>query len=268
MNEKELIHAGRLAEARHLLVEKIKRAPADREARNLLFQLFCFLGEWEKALRHLDVLALTAAAPPAATFGHYRNLVQAEKARLAVELGGAVPEFLSEPPGYLREFLKARALLASGSGERFLELVGKLEEEAPVVQGEADGVPFVGFYDVNPGTFPVLEAFVHDRYLWFPFASLRELTVRAPVHLLDLLWIPATLVTFEGLTTDCYLPVLYQGSAAHGDDRVRMGRLTDWVPRGGWLRGVGQHLLQVGEEEKGLLELRQVTFTRSQPEQK
>ena len=267
MTAQELIQAGKLAEARLTLIEQIKAAPANLEVRNLLFQVLCFLGEWDKAARHLDILALQAPPGPAAAFLHYKNLVLAEKARLEVERGARVPEFLTEPPGYLGDFIQARAALAASDGERFSSLAGAIEGELPELRGVADGVPFEGFGDCNPGTFFVLEAFVHDRYLWFPFASLRELTVQKPAQLLDLLWVSATIVTWEGVTTDCYLPVLYAGTPDHEDDEVRLGRMTDWVPlAGGYQRGLGQHLLQLGEEEKGLLELRSVTFSYRAPE--
>jgi len=269
MTAQELIKAGQLGEARQMLTEQIKSAPANLEVRNLLFQVLSFLGEWDKAERHLEVLALQAPPVPAAAFLHYRNLVRAEKARLEVERGAGLPEFLTKPPGYLGEFLQARAALAAGSGESFLALAGALEKRLPQLEGVANGVPFAGFSDCNPGTFWVLESFVHDRYLWFPFSSIRELTVQKPAQLLDLLWNSATVVTWEGVTTDCYLPVLYAGTPGHGDDQVRLGRLTDWLPAGGGCqRGVGQHLLQVGDQEKGLLELGTVSFSFPAPEGK
>ena len=269
MTAKEMIQAGKLAEARSSLVEEVRRAPAGLDARNLLFQVLCFLGEWDKADRHLELLMLQAPPQPAAAFLHYRSLVAAEKARLEVDRGARVPEFLTEPPGYLWDFLEARAAWAVGADEHFRTLMDPIEEQLPELRGVANGVPFEGLTDCNPGTFWVLEAFVYDRYLWFPFASIRELTVQKPAQLLDLLWASVTIVTWEGVTTNCYLPVLYAGTPDHGDDQVRLGRITDWTPPDGrYPRGSGQHLLQVGEAERGLLELRTVSFAFTASEHK
>jgi len=102
---------------------------------------------------------------------------------------------------------------------------------------------------------------MHDRYVWIPFESLGELSISPPKTLLDLLWSPARLLTWEGLSANCYLPVLYPDSCAHVDDRVKLGRVTEWLPAGGsFVRGVGQHVFQAGEEDVSLLEIRDVVF--------
>jgi type VI secretion system protein ImpE len=106
-----------------------------------------------------------------------------------------------------------------------------------------------------------LEAFVHERYVWLPLETLRELTVAAPRTLLDLLWIPALITTWSGLTLNCYLPVLYPESHREEDDRLKLGRMTDWIDLGGGCcRGIGQHVFQVGEEDISLLEIQTIAF--------
>lgn len=261
MKSNELLRAGRLCEARAELIEEVKASPADLEARTLLFQVLAFSGEWDKAERHLDLLALQAP-DRSAQFLLYRNLMAAEKARAEVASGTRIPEFLTQAPPFFPDFLTGRAGLALGDAEYFADLVSTLAGEQPAVRGVADGAPFEGFSDCDGSLFWLLEVFIHDRYLWFPFSSLRELSIRQPVQLLDLLWAPARIVTWEGLTADCYLPVLYPDSARHENEQVRLGRMTDWQDLGGGhFLGAGQHLLQVGAEEKGLLELREVTFS-------
>jgi type VI secretion system protein ImpE len=57
------------------------------------------------------------------------------------------------------------------------------------------------------------------------------------------------------------LPVLYCGSFRHPDERVRLGRATDWENLGEKLvRGRGQRMFLVGDEEKAMLQLREVEF--------
>lgn len=266
MNVKELILEGNLLETRALFSLEVKAAPADPDARLLLFQLLCFLGEWDKAERHLDILLLKPSPQRAPALLLYKNLVKAEKARLEVETGG-MPDFLTEPPPFTRKFLEARCALLAGESAPFKTLVNEIDDIIAEPSGVADGVPFYGFSDCDIFGSWYLEAFIHDRYLWFPFSSIRELTISPPELLLDLLWIPATVVTWGGMTTDCYLPVLYPGTFREEDDQVRLGKMTDWLELpGGYCRGVGQHLMAVGNEEKGLLELRTVAFSRPKVE--
>ena len=90
---------------------------------------------------------------------------------------------------------------------------------------------------------------------------MRELSISSPKTLFDLLWIQARIVTWEGLTINCYLPVLYPDSFAHEDDRVKLGRMTDWISMGGsFSKGMGEHVYQVDGEEIAILEIRDVTF--------
>jgi type VI secretion system protein ImpE len=61
---------------------------------------------------------------------------------------------------------------------------------------------------------------------------------------------------------EVFLPALYAGSHLEPDDRVRLGRMTDW--RGGDgtpVRGVGQRIFLVGGEGCPILELREVVLT-------
>ncbi len=57
MTAKELIRAGRLSEARSVLIEEVKSAPKDVGKRTLLFQVLAMGGEWDKAMRHLDMIS-------------------------------------------------------------------------------------------------------------------------------------------------------------------------------------------------------------------
>lgn len=259
MTAAELVRAGKLEEARKSLIEQVKLSPEDQPARALLFQVLAFQGEWDKAVRHLEVLTLQA--PQHASFyGCCRDLIAAEKARDEVAQGTRLPEFLTDPPRFLQEFLAARREVVRGEGAKFTDLCERLSAELAPVTGVADGVDFDGFCNCDDALSWFLEVYIHDRYLWFPFSSLRELRIIPPVTLLDLLWVPASLVTRDGMTADCRLPVLYHGSTTHGDDQARLGRITGWLEMEGYSRGIGQQLFQVGGEEKGLLEIREVTF--------
>ncbi len=105
---------------------------------------------------------------------------------------------------------------------------------------------------------------IQAHYVWVPVESLRELSIPAPKTLFDLIWLPARITTAEGLSLVGHAPVVYPQSFVHEDERVKMGRMTEWIGLGGrFARGCGQHVYEVGEEEVGILDMREVAFTSS-----
>ncbi len=260
INAKELIKVGKLSEARKQLIDEIKVSPSDMSKRTLLFQVLAFCGEWDKADRHLDVIALQDASVETGV-QVYKNLILAEKERLEVLKRNQLPSFLPKAPPYLEMYLAAWDNLTNNEYEKALELYKQIESSRPSITGTIDGKGFTGFSNMDAFLSLFLEVMVHERYIWVPFDSLKELIITPPKSLFDLLWTTAHLTTWEGLNIGCYLPVLYPQSCLHEDERVKMGRMTDWVPlQGPFYSGRGQHVFQVGEEEKALLEIQNLLF--------
>ena len=263
MDSKELLRAGKLTEARALLAEEVKSAPSDTARRTLLFQALLFCGEWDKAERHLDILAAQNSRSETGV-QVYKNLIIAERKRMEVVSGDRRPEFMTAPPPFLDAFFIARERLLAGKAKEAAAHYRDIEKQLPVVKGTLDGEPFKGLTDMDACIPWFLELFIHDRYLWIPFSSLRELSMSAAKTLFDTIWAQARIVTVDGLTTSCFVPVLYPGSASSADDMVRLGRMTVWEELGeGFYRGAGQQMLQVGEFEKGLLEIRELVVTHA-----
>jgi type VI secretion system protein ImpE len=72
-----------------------------------------------------------------------------------------------------------------------------------------------------------------------------------------------------GLTLNCFLPVLYPDSFQHEDDRLKLGRMTDWTDLGpGFHQGFGQHVYQVGDDDVAILEIREAVFNSFEVENK
>ncbi|NOR25965.1 MAG: hypothetical protein GQ542_16570 [Desulforhopalus sp.] len=260
MEIKELIQAGKLAEARLRLVAAVKASPADLASRTLLFQVLCYSGEWDKADFHLEAIAGQDSERGAGALG-YRNIVHAEKDRRDVINNNLNASFISDPPEYLNLFLQIRKKLSDEKENEAGELLATLESLRPTISGTVNDTPFVGFCDTDTTLFPFLEVIAHERYLWVPFESIRELSISQPDSLLDLLWIAALITTWEGLTMNCYLPVLYPNSFLHEDERIKMGRMTDWQPlTGAYAQGVGQHVFEVGGKDMAILEIRDIVF--------
>lgn len=260
MEIQELMQAGKLAEARERLVAAVKASPADSASRTLLFQVLCYCGEWDKADRHLEAIAAQDSSRGAGAL-EYRNIVHAEMERCAVFDNKKNASFISDPPEYLDIFLQFRKKLNEKKENEARELLAQLDSLRPAVSGTVNDTSFVGFSDTDTTLFPFLEVVVHERYLWIPFESIRELLISRPTSFLDLLWIAGRVTTWEGLTMNCYLPVLYPNSFLHEDERIQMGRMTDWQPLAGlYARGVGQHVFEIGGKDMAILEIHDIVF--------
>jgi type VI secretion system protein ImpE len=261
MDAKDLIRAGKLADARTLLVAEVKAAPADAGRRTLLFQVLCFLGEWDKAGRHLDTLAAQDLKSEVGA-QVYRNLIHAERAREEVFTSNMRPSFMPSTPPYAEAFFLVWDLLAQGRTEEAEAAHASIFKGLPLPSGTLNSNPFTGFRDTDSFIAPFLESFVHDRYVWLPITAVREITIAPPKTLFDTIWLSCHLTTWEGLAMNCYLPVLYPLSHRHEDDRVRLGRMTDWKSAGGsFVRAMGQHVFEVGEEDVNMLEIRELMFS-------
>ena len=263
MNPRELIRAGKLSEAREQLTAAVKASPSDVSLRVLLFQVLCFYGEWDKAERHLDVIV--SCEPGSETGAQvYKSLINAERERGEVVARKRIPGFLTGTPAYLELYFAAWEKVCEKKIDEADCLYRQLADRRPVAKGVINGNKFSGFEDTDTFLSGFLEGIVHDRYIWFPFESLRELSIAPPKTLFDLLWTQAQVVTRQGLAIGCCLPVLYPGSSLHADDRVRLGRMTEWKSLGGtYARGCGQHVYAVDGEEMAILDLRKVSFEMS-----
>ena len=260
MDPKELIRAGRLSDARVQLIDEVKTSPANAGKRTLLFQVYSILGEWDKAERHLDVLGAQDAGKETGV-QVYKNLMQAERKRLDVFRNGMVPSFLPGTPSYLELYRLACEKLKSGNTAEAIKLFDDVNEQIPVISGTLNGKAFTGFNDTDVFLLFFLEVIAEERYIWIPFEKIREISIVQPKTLFDLIWVTAHITTWEGLALNCYLPVCYPESFLHQDDRIKLGRMSDWKPVGGpFARGMGQHVYQAGEDEISILDIREIAF--------
>jgi len=262
MDPKELIRAGKLSEARQHLINSVKSSPGDSGLRVLLFQVLSLMGDWEKAERHIDILAAQDVKAEAGVLS-YRNLLHAERIRQEVNNLERRPDFLPKSPPYVEKFFLALEQIRQSDLKTAEASFDQLEADRPRVSGTVNGKPFVDIRETDSYLLFFVEAFVHERYVWIPFESIREMVLQAPESLFDLIWTPAHITAWDGLTLNCFLPVVYPDSAFADDDRIKMGRMTDWHPLGAaFFRGLGQHVYLFGEEEMPLLEIRELRMNR------
>lgn len=261
MNEtKALLDAGELDEAIARATAGVKAQPTDTARRTLLFELLAINGDWERALKQLDVIAHGDAV---AEIGIqvYRNNIAASRLRERLFADGVAPHFFTEPPAYIDRHTAAINHLRAGKAEQARVLLDEAEEMRPMFAGTADGAAFDDFRDADDRTAPVVEAIISDKYTWIPFEQIELLEVRQPQHLRDLVWCPAHVELKNGTVGDVFLFALYQGSHEHADARMRLGRMTDWETMGETVqRGVGLKLFLAGDADKSLFEFRRIEF--------
>ncbi len=262
MDPKELIRAGKLTDARQQLINSVKRYPGDSGLRVLLFQVLSLLGDWEKAQRHIDIIAAQDVKAEAGIMP-YKNLLQGERVRQEVYHLERRPEFLPKAPAYAERYFLGLEQLKNNEFESAEEIFELLEGDRPSPAGRLNDRSFVDIRETDSFLSYFLEAFVHERYVWIPFESIREMILPTPESLFDLIWIPAQITAWSGLTLNCFLPVVYPESPFHEDDRIKMGRMTDWRPLGGpFYKGLGQHVFQIGDEDVPLLEIRELMLNQ------
>jgi type VI secretion system protein ImpE len=69
------------------------------------------------------------------------------------------------------------------------------------------------------------------------------------------------MIVRDGPDGEVFLPALYAGASAESDNRLRLGRMTEW--RGDDnepVRGAGQRIFWVGGEERPILEIKTLSF--------
>jgi len=231
MNALELFQSGKLHAAIQALGDEVRSAPLDAKRRIFLFELLCFAGDYDRAEKHLDVIA---GGSQAANVGAllYRSAIHAERTRQKMFEESSFP-----------------------MPRKALETSGHFNAEA-----------FTGFADADPRIGGALEVYVAGSYSWIDFEQIASIEIPRPKRLRDLLWTPAIVTTTPEYRAmelgEVLLPVLSPLSWKDPDDSVRLGRSTIWKedPVHGEIP-VGQKLFLAGDECIPILELGKVELS-------
>src|ERR1700687_1021699 len=239
MNPLDSFKAGKLDEAISALGDELRRNPMDAKSRTFLFELLCFAGDYERAEKHLDVLAQGGSQSDLGAL-LYRGALNATNTRQDLFRDGKLPRPAAP------------------------------SELAAVIGGALNGVPFESLGDADSRIRPNLEVFAAGSYLLIPFSLLSSVEITPPRRLRDLLWIPAVIRTtpaFQGRELgETLLPALTPFSVKHASDSVRLGRETVWEEsESGELRPGGQEILLVDGEKIPMLEVRNLEFAAVPP---
>ena len=231
MSAQELFKAGKLNEAIEALGVEVRDNPTDARRRTFLFELLCFKGDYDRAEKHLNILA---DATPDSRVGAilYFSALHAERLR----------QDLFEKKDY-------PVAPASGNPRG----------------GTINGQPFEILEDADPRVGPRLEIFAAGAYLWIPFEHIESIELEAPKRLRDLLWAPALVRTGPAFKDkelgEVLLPILAPFSWKHPDDSVKLGRATEWAEVDGMNVPSGQRMFSVDDEDFPLLDIRKIEFT-------
>jgi type VI secretion system protein ImpE len=232
MTAGQLLKAGKLNEAVQALSAELRDNPADTQRRTFLFELLCFSGAYDRAEKHLDILA------------------QANK------------------DSQLGALLYAGALSADRTRSEMFQKkeypqTGAESEIAPL-SGTLNGKPFSFFEDADPRLGTKLEVFAAGNYMWLPMEHIASIEMEAPKRLRDLLWIPALVRTGEAFKGrelgEVLLPVLTPLAYAEADDAVRLGRITEWRELEGGLAAPAGQKCFLADDEIPILEIRSLEF--------
>lgn len=236
MTGKQLYQAGKLNEAIQAVSAELRDNPTDVTRRTFLFELLCFAGDYDRAQKHLDVLAKeNQQAGMGALL--YVACLHSERTRQDV-------------------FLKKDFPVRAGEGK--------------TRAGTFNGTPFQEFEDADPRVGARIEVFSAGSYIWIPLEHVISVEMQPPKRLRDLLWTPMILKTGSGFRQaelgETLMPAVYPGSAQHADDTVRLGRATVWEDRDGEVVPFGQKMFLIDGEEVPMLELRKLEF-ETEPEE-
>jgi type VI secretion system protein ImpE len=263
MTANELIEAGQLTAAVDALGDTLRRAPRDAVARASLFTLLCLAGRWDRAVQQLDAMEplrdsrSTAIVDPQ----RYRSLLATELLRQRYFAEGLPPKTFGEPDVAVQTTLTIGRLVAAGDYNQARELFDQFDGNRPALTGRLGGEPFDDFQDAEDWMSPVLEVLAPEGYFWVGWGEVQFLDVIPPRSLIDLVWAPARLGLNSGVIGAVALPGLYSTSWNHPDELVRLGRRNDWIDLGaGLIRGAGVKVYQVGDRDKALVELQDLTF--------
>ena len=260
MLAEQSLHQGNLEESLALLQEQIRKEPSNAKHRIFLFQLLAVLGQWERALTQLDVIAdLDTGA--LVMVQAYREAIQCEVLRSEVFAGTYSPLVFGKPEQWIALLTEALRLSAQGDHAQSQKLRDQAFELAPATSGTLDNTPFTWIADADIRMGPILEAIVGGRYYWIPFHRIRTIHIEEPVDLRDIVWTPAHFTWANGGEAVGMIPTRYPGSESSDDNQIRSARKTDWIEQGSDLYfGIGQRMLATDAGEFPIMDARLISL--------
>jgi type VI secretion system protein ImpE len=231
MNAKQLFDSGQVTEAVKALGAYLRDHPNDVTQRIFLFELLCFAGDYDRAEKHLHLLAKGGNQAEIGAVLYFSAL-HAERTRQEMFRTQDFPKSSAPTDGFV---------------------------------GTLNGKPFTSIRDADPDIGGRLEIYAAGSYMWLPFRHISSLQIEPPKRLRDMLWTPAWVTTgqsFQGAELgEVIIPVIYPFSWKHPEESVWLGRSTAWGEDDqGTQYPSGQKMFLVDGQEVSLLEIRSLEF--------
>ncbi len=256
MEAKTLYQNGQLTAAIAAAVTDTKRYPADIARRDVLRELLCIAGDYERADKQLEIMALQDKQ---ASLGIalQRQLLRAAQARYQVFKQGRLPELIGEATPNISLHLQALAELRMQQYAKAAELLAIAEQQRSQLTGRHNGLTFVGIRDLddlNAGFVELLTS--NGKYYWLDFSQIRSIELREPTSLLELHWRRALIEVSGGPEGEVYLPTTYFDFSENLDESVLLGQQTLWQETAkGLVQGQGQKMWLLGDEAINMMAL-------------
>jgi len=266
---------GQLDQALAELQQEVRQAPADVTKRIFLFQLLAVMGQWDRALKQLNVARdLDDSAIVMAQT--YQEALSCEVLRQAIFAGERSPLVFGDPQPWIAPLIESLRAAAQGQHAASQELRARAFDAAPATSGEitvrrggdaeTQTESFEWIADADPRFGPVLEAIINGRYYWVPYHCVRRIDIEPPADLRDFVWLPAHFCWANGGEVVGLIPTRYPGSETSSDDTVRLARKTDWAEQVADVYfGLGQRIITTSADEYALMDIEQVNLNTAEP---
>lgn len=260
MKAEEFIKAGDPQAALEALQEAVRNDPARAELRTFLFQLYCVLGDWNRALTQLNVVA--DMDPGTLLMAQsYRELLLCEAFRAEVFTGKRAPLLFGEPRPWLAALVQASAEAYKGQSEQASSIALQAMEQAEARRGMIDDQPFDWLADADMRLGPVFEIVINGKYYWVPMEHVAEISFTEPEDLRDLVWLPVQIRWNNDGKAIGFMPSRYPGEQTLQDPGAALARSTHWRDIGSDFHlGAGQRMFSSNESEHSLLQTRRIVF--------
>ena len=269
MDAQQSLSEGNLEEALALLQESVRKDPSNVKHRVFLFQLLAVLGQWDRALNQLDVIAELDDSTLAMVMT-YRPALHCEASRADVFSGKHLPTVFGEPEQWIALLFEALKLSARGQYAQSQDLREQAFELAPATSGsigDPDRITFNWIADADSRMGPMLEAIVNGLYYWIPFHRIRTINIEAPEDLRDMVWMPAHFTWINGGETVGLIPARYPGSEVSDDNQIRTAHKTIWQELDeNVYYGLGQRMFATDVGEYSLMDLREINLDTQEVE--
>ena len=268
----EAMQRGELGQAIALLDEALAKEK-DKTLLFMAFELKALVEDFEGALGAIDLLLVAIDAPARPALEELRRCAVGDLQRSLVRtepmIAGKRAATASPPPWQLayvqaavahagREYGKAAAAIDDGRAA---------VRPAPGTLHFAKGsLRFKDIHDADDLIGPQLVAVGTSGLLELAFHQLASVELLPARGFQDTVWLPARVMTRQGLPMMLRVPALYTGSGKHADPAVRLGQTAKLARDTGYAVGLGQRSFRLrtetGEDLVGIRQVRKIELDK------